>query len=1195
MSEALNVTKAAFGGLREVTTAPLWQYDYGQILQITGLDLPQAFEVHFSNSRKSGETVTQIGTNGAVTIPDMYLTSGADIYAFVFLHDGLTDGETEYVIKIPVRERPEPSDIEPTPEQQDVITEAIAVLNDAVEQTGEDKAATAALAEAAAASSLVATEAAQSAQGSATSASSSASTASTAAATATTKAGEAATSAANAASAKTAAETAETNARAAQTASESARASAESAAQTATTKAAEASTSATNASGSASAASASASQASESATQAAASATSASGSATAAAGSATTASTKASEASASATAAQTARAAAETAAATFETDTTLTVAGKAADAKATGDEVATIESELTDKKIASGNIVFGETVYGKYNNNGTYQSVGNWRTSYTDIIPCKEGDTFRYEGYADNQYANCPSALFYNKNGSVVSYNVGVRTPFGITTITIPSGVTGVRFQLAKTLTSGDVGERSVVALNPVSFTDVAKDVSEIMRDLTNSRRSLCYKSINLIDSIDFSEFEVGKVNVDDGSVTPYMDYVTGYIPIEPFVLYNKSHSGLCFCNEDKEYVGKSPVTGYYAYTNNASVKYAKYSFSLVDYYAGTVYLMKTSSYGKNNFTQQFGEITDDLTNAVTNGGLTKIAKSDAGRFVKGTNIFNLFESEWLYEKDLDSSGLPRNNRNHANGSLVVMFIPVEGGDTLVSNCTSWNYALYDVDKTFIGLYTSLAQSNEKNDVYTYYVPENIGAKFMSIVFKFSDDGTHGYDTDIPNGWIRSYAELNKLVIYKYTHNKLYPRDVTNDINKASYQFMGKFVRPNWNDVPDKDSEFFRMIRCEAIRAVNHTKHIYRIGNFNQYVDRGQRNWSIIKKMLSDYGIDICGFEEAQYAHSQKIEEKMSLGDYLRGWQFPYSSTFYPLGTTASPYSSRDMVSFFEVVEAEELPFPEDARYGQYNNRAALRTKIKLPKYLDCTLGQQYLGFYVIHPTVSATDLANLQKQEFQVCLDAMETDGCAFHIIAADSNAFNISADTHMPITWDWLVSKGFKLANDGSSKTVTGEAPDHLGSIDQFFVSSNINVVNFGVVNGYEYAYTENSNAGYVPISDHDFIYADVEFVYDDIINKQLPLGNIALVQNLTHVTSDTLDTGDIGTTYDQNNKLRLDNNLVVNLTTDSGYALSTVTVYVGGSNKTSSYYSDGVVSIPATTIMGGDVVITAIAEEE
>ena len=199
MSNPLNITKAAFGGLREVTTSPLWQYDYGQILKITGLDLPQAFEVHFSNSRKSGETITQIGTDNQVVIPDMYLTSGADIYAFIFLHDGTDDGETEYVIKIPVRERPEPSDIEPTPEQQDAITEAIAALNVAVTQTAQDVISADASATAAAQSATDAQTAAQSAQSSATSASASASTASTAASTATQKASEAATSAASAA------------------------------------------------------------------------------------------------------------------------------------------------------------------------------------------------------------------------------------------------------------------------------------------------------------------------------------------------------------------------------------------------------------------------------------------------------------------------------------------------------------------------------------------------------------------------------------------------------------------------------------------------------------------------------------------------------------------------------------------------------------------------------------------------------------------------------------------------------------------------------------------------------------------------------------------------------------------------------------------------------------------------------------
>ena len=110
-------------------------------------------------------------------------------------NDGLTDGETEYVIKIPVRERPEPSDIEPTPEQQDTITEAIAALNVAVTQTAQDVISADASATAAAQSATGAQTAALSAQGSATAASASATIATDAAGTATTKASEAATSA----------------------------------------------------------------------------------------------------------------------------------------------------------------------------------------------------------------------------------------------------------------------------------------------------------------------------------------------------------------------------------------------------------------------------------------------------------------------------------------------------------------------------------------------------------------------------------------------------------------------------------------------------------------------------------------------------------------------------------------------------------------------------------------------------------------------------------------------------------------------------------------------------------------------------------------------------------------------------------------------------------------------------------------
>jgi len=115
-----------------------WQADYGQVLKIEGVELPFAYEVHFSNQEAGGTTVTQIGDEDGVTIPDQFFQSGADVYAWIYLHTGEDDGETVYKIIIPVRDRPMPSNGTPTPVQQDAITQAIAALDAAVEQTGRD-------------------------------------------------------------------------------------------------------------------------------------------------------------------------------------------------------------------------------------------------------------------------------------------------------------------------------------------------------------------------------------------------------------------------------------------------------------------------------------------------------------------------------------------------------------------------------------------------------------------------------------------------------------------------------------------------------------------------------------------------------------------------------------------------------------------------------------------------------------------------------------------------------------------------------------------------------------------------------------------------------------------------------------------------------------------------------------------------
>lgn len=121
------------GCVTSSATAPAYQYDYGQILQITGIELPTAYQVHFSINRTSGESITMIGDADGVAIPDELLATGSDVYAFLFLQTGSTDGETEYRITIPVHPRPAITDYEPTPTQQGAIDQLISELNDAVD------------------------------------------------------------------------------------------------------------------------------------------------------------------------------------------------------------------------------------------------------------------------------------------------------------------------------------------------------------------------------------------------------------------------------------------------------------------------------------------------------------------------------------------------------------------------------------------------------------------------------------------------------------------------------------------------------------------------------------------------------------------------------------------------------------------------------------------------------------------------------------------------------------------------------------------------------------------------------------------------------------------------------------------------------------------------------------------------------
>lgn len=124
----------------------LWQWDYGQVLRIQGLNLPKAVEIHFSLQESGGEAKKRVGfTKDGVTdvvIPDSLLENEEAIddynaYAFVYLTDDAS-GQTEYKICMPVKARPKPEAFD-KPEDEEIFREAIKAVNDAAERAEESE------------------------------------------------------------------------------------------------------------------------------------------------------------------------------------------------------------------------------------------------------------------------------------------------------------------------------------------------------------------------------------------------------------------------------------------------------------------------------------------------------------------------------------------------------------------------------------------------------------------------------------------------------------------------------------------------------------------------------------------------------------------------------------------------------------------------------------------------------------------------------------------------------------------------------------------------------------------------------------------------------------------------------------------------------------------------------------------------
>lgn len=127
-----------FGRERTARKSGLYQYDYGQILRVSDLELQEYVTVDFSTDTR-GSTETRVGktTDGCleVQIPNELLKNHVSvnteyymIYVYIYVSDE-TSGNTVYKVILQVKTRSKPSDIGTDPEDKKLLDEAVNAVN----------------------------------------------------------------------------------------------------------------------------------------------------------------------------------------------------------------------------------------------------------------------------------------------------------------------------------------------------------------------------------------------------------------------------------------------------------------------------------------------------------------------------------------------------------------------------------------------------------------------------------------------------------------------------------------------------------------------------------------------------------------------------------------------------------------------------------------------------------------------------------------------------------------------------------------------------------------------------------------------------------------------------------------------------------------------------------------------------------
>lgn len=609
--------------------------------------------------------------------------------------------------------------------------------------------------------------------------------------------------------------------------------------------------------------------------------------------------------------------------------------------------------------------------------------------------------------------------------------------------------------------------------------------------------KSIATAVTNLIDK---SKVVPGTINTTTGEISTSSTYhVTDFIDVDTNEVYlSPNCDKMGAYGNNRQFISVVNVSPDTIYDSGAvsfptGTKYVR--LRIIENGVDNAIFVQAKYYNKNANPQTlYAGFSDNFTDAFQKGFGDYISE-EKSRYSVGKNMFD-YEHDFFQVAAGIVNGIDQNtgvfiyryniitsNTEITNDFCVAMdkYYPISYGQMIVSNYSLCVAAFYATDKSVI----SIHYVDSSRPYQGIAAPQN--SAYVRVSFR----GNPSID-----GSLHSLEDIKSIVLW--TTNVIGSNDYVPSVQSPQPHTLidGNAVSPNYLDkvLPSMaESEFLSAMRCMTIREINKRDHAWRFGNFNMWIMAGLKGWNMTKKMLMDYGVDFCGFEECVI--NESTSRHKGIAEFLHGWQFP--SGYYENWTDgAEQQIDKSFTSRFDVISSQKLWFTSASSNASY-----LNCKVRLPRYMDVYNPVRILSVYVVHFAIAQSpDKIEIATE----LLQQISTDTSDFVVILGDTNDFGATDETKD--YWVTLEAGGFRPVLPITSKTVTEDGltdqsdpqkPWRTHAIDQFLISDNIDVVSYGVINTKdEYAVNGVSGAGTdnePALSDHDFVYCDLKFNYD------------------------------------------------------------------------------------------------------